>query len=313
MKNYINSYLDGIEYPPISIEFYDGKYIDWFGIIPTKEFWVGFEQDSLVLLEEADHLLFKFPLTNLKKQRPDIYTIGIIHTNYPYYWKKRFAWIPSWVYWQFFIKKFYGPIISKILHRNCHEIIRLSKVIDFYAPIKTELLHGVSRSFHHKTPPSSGTGIYFIGKLIKEKGIDDFLKIAFRNPSLDFFVFGKSYENSLPPLPSNLTTMGETECPWEDLRKYSIFFNPSKSEVLCTTTLEAIAMNKHVIIPDVLCNSPFKPFPNVYLYNNLSEAEQLIIDLNTKNNFVSPERETLTWENVIRNFVNKTDKKSEAI
>jgi digalactosyldiacylglycerol synthase len=52
---------------------------------------------------------------------------------------------------------------------------------------------------------------------------------------------------------------------------YSIFINPSLTEVLCTTTAEAIAMGKWAIIPKHPSNAFFVQFPNCLSYRNRRE------------------------------------------
>ncbi len=60
------------------------------------------------------------------------------------------------------------------------------------------------------------------------------------------------------------------------LHDYKIFVNPSVTEVLCTTTAEAIAMGKLVIIPQHPSNIWFTQFPNCFQYQNPKEFVQFL-------------------------------------
>lgn len=57
---------------------------------------------------------------------------------------------------------------------------------------------------------------------------------------------------------------------------HKIFLNPSVTEVLCTTTAEALSMGKFVIIPDHPSNQFFLQFPNCLAYKNLRECVEKI-------------------------------------
>lgn len=143
-------------------------------------------------------------------------------------------------------------------------------------------------------------GVYFIGKLLWAKGFDLLLELEtyFRHKTGEYFdidVYGSgpdeeeikrafsgglgeegsggilysfmgSNSSRRQRLPVNF--MGRLDHSKLAGDSYSIFVNPSLTEVLCTTTAEAIAMGKWVVIPSHPSNAFFERFPNCLMYRS---------------------------------------------
>eukprot|EP00536_Pseudo-nitzschia_multiseries_P018143 jgi/Psemu1/264714/estExt_Genewise1Plus.C_21970008 len=83
-----------------------------------------------------------------------------------------------------------------------------------------------------------------------------------------------------------------------DVKGHKIFINLSITEVLCTTTAEAMAMERFVIIPNHPSNTFFLQFPNCLAYESKNECvEHIKFALTNDPTPLSPEdRHKLTWE-----------------
>lgn len=148
---------------------------------------------------------------------------------------------------------------------------------------------------------------YFIGKLLWAKGFDQLLALetSFKDRTGEHFeidIFGSgpdeveikrafsgsdAYEegsgilHNLNKWSSSSNSSRRHRLPANFLGRvdhsslagdaYSIFINPSLTEVLCTTTAEAIAMGKWAIIPSHPSNDFFVMFPNCLPYRNRKE------------------------------------------
>jgi len=83
-----------------------------------------------------------------------------------------------------------------------------------------------------------------------------------------------------------------------DIKEHKIFINLSITEVLCTTTAEAMAMEKFVIIPEHPSNAFFLQFPNCLAFESKRECvEKIKFALENNPVPLSPEdKHKLTWE-----------------
>ena len=69
-----------------------------------------------------------------------------------------------------------------------------------------------------------------------------------------------------------LTFFGPNRRFWDDIGQYRVMVNPSRSEILCTATADALVSGRHVVLPDCPGNLPFKDYPNAHFYDDLDGA-----------------------------------------
>lgn len=330
----------------IKIIFYEARYLPSFlSIFPMGDILdsiftqnndcLGEEEEregDVCILEEPEHLNYfnvkmreSFPssssLSSLQSSSTPSswrakfkHVIGIIHTNYKAYAATSTS--QSKLVADLLLSPVMGYMNSIVTRAHCHKIIKLSDVLQVFAPEKelVKNVHGIREEFliegrrratelmtskketklnneasskilSNVTKPM----IYFIGKLVLAKGLDQLLKYQalYHEKHGEFFpidIYGsgpdqkdieQKYQQGVKV--SSASSSDEVPLPAQfkgrvdhfDLRgdQYSIFVNPSTSEVLCTTTAEATAMGKFVILPKHPSNTFFESFPNCLFYD----------------------------------------------
>jgi digalactosyldiacylglycerol synthase len=279
-RNYIFSWINnGNHINQMDILFYQAEYISPLKSIYSKQkFKDIIKPCDILILEEPEHLLTFQPLAFFNfNQKGNFKVIGIIHTNYEYYLSRM-------------VVKFLSKISSVclrifnnfIIKNNCEISIRLSAAVPKYKNSVICNVNGVpERYFNRINQVDLQNKTYFIGKLIWEKGLKELVDLCLEAClyELDIYGDGKSrqdiitYSNSKGLNFNFLEVLSSSE---KSLAKYKIFINPSVSEVMCTTTSEALAMGKFVIIPKHVSNEFFYSFLNCLTYENSADFKRVI-------------------------------------
>eukprot|EP00804_Cyclotella_cryptica_P001736 CCRYP_009098-RB/>CCRYP_009098-RB protein AED:0.03 eAED:0.03 QI:517/1/1/1/0.66/0.75/4/2715/734 len=288
---------------------------------------ISAENADVCILEEPEHLnWYRSPGSASWTARFN-HVIGVIHTNYKAYVRDH---APA----GFLAAPLTAGVNSLVVQANCHKVIKLSGVLQSFFPGNevVENVHGIRDTYlkeglricSSRLPSRRKRKAYFIGKLIWGKGFNELLELEsrFRQSTGSYFaidIFGtgndeleikrafnkerhndnyvfKSLNKDCQRLPVNF--MGKTDHASLAGDEYSIFINPSLTEVLCTTTAEAIAMGKFVIIPSHPSNVFFEQFPNCLMYRSRREFVSILKDAMINDPPPLPEdlANLLSWE-----------------
>ena len=306
--------------PEFSIGFYRGKYAPALGsIIPAEDIQPLVPRNvACVVLEEPEHLTWYHSgcrwIRAFEKYVP---VIGVMHTNYVDYARRMAGETASLT-----LKR-----LNKFLCRqHTHRVIKLSDAVQKLPREETCFVHGVSEKFldvGRNVCSSDWTfskGAYFLGKALWAKGFEELLDRMSEHittcqqarrefVSIDVYGQGKELneiidaarERELP-----IQFLGPKDHLSTEMAEYRVFVNPSTSDVVATTSAEALAMGKWLLVPKHPCNSFFEEnFRNCLVYNSAAEFSELIVHATTTDphKLSKEEMYSLSWECATQRFL----------
>lgn len=311
-KAYVKKWLaDDAKMPSaadkLEIVFYSARYHDeYHSIFPMGDI-TGLIPDSeadVCMLEEPEHLnWYRAPFTAKAWMDKFKHVVGIIHTNYLVYTRAHQGGI---------VKEPLLKYLNQGMGRAyCHRIIKLSGALQEFASEKEIIsnVHGVRTKYLDIGDIASrgfSKGAYFVGKLAWPKGFLELFNLMQYVQDRTGSVFPIDVYGSGPHSAEIMEAAKKGNFPATFfkatdhalLTDYKVFVNPSLSEVLCTTIVEALAMGKWVICPKHPSNEFFEQFPNCLTYRTAEEfASNVYWALHNDPRPLTPElRYTLSWE-----------------
>lgn len=313
------------------IIFYPGRYaIDKGSIVPVGDITecVAKDEADVAVLEEPEHLTwFHHGVRWSTKFR---HVVGIIHTNYLEYARREKDGERK--------ESLLRGVNATVARVHCHKIIKLSDAVQDFARSITVNVHGVSPHFievgrkiaqgtkdrarQGEVGGSSFTkGGYFIGKVVWAKGYRELLErvkeynaTALPSDKLAMDVFGngddfKDVKESAERENLALAFHGHADHAGDISLMYKFFINPSLSDVVATTTAEALAMGKFVVCARHPSNEFFATFSNCRTYSTPDEFAACVREvLHNEPDPISPEDlHRLTWQAATERFLDAAE------
>mmetsp|Transcript_12635 Transcript_12635/g.23982 ORF Transcript_12635/g.23982 Transcript_12635/m.23982 type:complete len:514 (+) Transcript_12635:137-1678(+) len=302
--------------PRLTILFYDGHYDKAYGsVLPSgKGHVAGVIPSHLVdvaVLEEPEHLNWFNSGGLWTDTFPHV--VGIAHTNYVEYARQDRGELNA---------RFLKNINKLMVALHCHKVIKLSDAVQPLPKQVTCFVHGVGERFLEVGDLAARggggaftKGAYFIGKAVWGKGFHELLDLAYhydqhQPQKLHLDVFGSGPDLAAIKAKAERHELDARFCGAKDhlhsdLGAYRCFVNPSLSDVVATTTAEALAMGKWVVVAVHPENEFFSSFANCLQYKDPEEfiACMLRALAHQPAPLTQDERRRLTWEAATERFL----------
>lgn len=307
--------------PEFTLTFYPGRYApEKCSILPVGDptKYVPDSAADVAILEEPEHLTWYHHGRRWTDKFSHV--VGVVHTNYLDYARREDGGSSK----ELLLKH----INSWVTRIHCHKVVKLSDAVQDLPRQTTEFVHGVAESFlkvgekkakaSRDGAPRFSKGAYFLGKCVWAKGYTELIDLLSENKeklgdgvSVDCYGTGEDlqdvkHESEKRKL--GLQFLGARDHLDESIHDYQVFVNPSMSDVVATTSAEALAMGKWVVCADHPSNAFFSQFQNCLIYSNADEfVKHMKFALSHEPAPMTLEdRDRLTWEAATERFLDVT-------
>ncbi|KAG5565719.1 hypothetical protein RHGRI_001588 [Rhododendron griersonianum] len=299
------------------IRFYPGKFSrDKRSILAVGDITEAIpdEEADIAVLEEPEHLTWYHHGKRWKAKFRLV--VGVVHTNYLEYVRRE----KNGRVQAFFLKY----INSWVVNIYCHKVIRLSAATQDLPRSIICNVHGVNPRFieigkkkneqQQNGSKAFAKGAYYIGKMIWHKGYKELLKLLRDNQNdltgLEVDLYGNGEDSAEVQEAAKKLELTVRVHPGRDhadplFHDYKVFLNPSTTDVVCTTTAEALAMGKIVVGANHPSNDFFKQFPNCRTYDDSKGFVEATHKALTEepSPLTDAQRHELSWEAATERFL----------
>ncbi|KAK1376983.1 Digalactosyldiacylglycerol synthase [Heracleum sosnowskyi] len=323
-ENFVRQWLDeriGFK-STFRILFYPGKFSrkmrSIFGVGDITEI-IPDEEAEIAVLEEPEHLTWYHHGKGWKAKF--CLVVGVVHTNYLEYVKRE----KNGRIQAFLVKN----MNTWVVNIYCHKVIRLSAATQKFPRSVVCNVHGVNPKFleigsrKKEQQEQLGSkaftkGAYYIGKMVWNKGYKELLKLLCSHQKelkeLEIDLYGSGEDSVQVQEAFEKLDIKVQVHPGRDhadpvFHDYKVFLNPSTTDVVCTTTAEALAMGKLVVCANHPSNDFFKQFPNCQMYddgNGFLEATCKSL-AQEPTPLSDAERHELSWEAATERFLRSAE------
>lgn len=240
-------------------------------IVPLEDVYRAAPPARCLIASEPEHLCW-YPMTGGRSRIRAARTVGLCMTDYETYIRMSGLPFPR------HLARLVSFLHGRALRLRIDLPLSLSPALTLPGiTMPVERITGVMPGYARVPLVSDDTkGIYFLGSFLWEKGLADLAAIAARSGRpIDVIGGGRdeaAFRTLAGEMKAPLHFFGPNRRFWEDIGGYRVMVNPSRSEILCTATADALVAGRHVVLPDCPGNRPFKAYPNAHFYEDLDGA-----------------------------------------